>query len=274
MATVLKHLQQWQREQVRPGLVMEDALDPMIARTIAQQIATRVREATSESTSRLADLQIETDNIIVESERQNIEIEQKISDLTELQGRHDALAGRTAQLEFDAKQTSENLITESRASEAARVELAKAELRLEAVPKIEAEIEKLRAELVKGRIHAAELHETAAVALAKLESEVSQRKAIDVQLVEAIRRGEEATKCAEICSEALMNERHNIQVCQTKLTDAVREISISKEAANLARSEAKQSNEAANKAIVEAKKSSEEAAELRGRLFGLNKGKE
>lgn len=271
MATVLKFLQQWQGQQARPSIVIEDALDPAIVRAIGHQIASRIQEATSETIARLAELQFETDSIIVESERQSIEIEEQAAELISLQGRYDALAGRAMQIEFDAKQTSGNLIAERKASEAARVELAKAELRLEGMPKIESDIEKLRTEILKGRTHAAELHEAAAVAMAKLESEVSQRKGIQAQLAEVTRRAEEAAKRAEASAEALVKERHNTQVCQSKLAAAGREIAAAKEATSQARSEAKKSNESANIALIEAKKSSEEAAELRGRLIGLNK---
>lgn len=252
MATVLKLLQQWQAGQTRQSLAINDTLDPTIVCAISNQIATRVQEAIAETTARLADLQIEADAIIIENERQAIEIETQAAELFVLQGQHAELAGRAQQLETDAARTAAELVAERRSIEAARVELAKAELRLEAVPKIEAEIEKIQAELFQARTQAAEHHEVAAVATAKFEAEVSQRKGVEAQLVEAVRRGDEAGERAVASTESLGNERLATQACQAKLAAAAREIGAANEAVIQARNEAKQSSEA--------------AAELRGQL--------
>jgi chromosome segregation ATPase len=174
MATVLKLLQQWQSGQVRQSASIDDTLDPSVVRAISNQIATRVQEATADTTARLADLQAEADLIIAENERQAVDLEAQAAELVVLHGQYAELAGRAQQLESEAARTAAELVAERRATEAARVELAKAELRLEAVPKVEAEIEKVRAELLLARAQAAELHEAAAVATVKLEGAVRE----------------------------------------------------------------------------------------------------
>ena len=174
MATVLKLLQQWQSGQVRQSASIDDTLDPSVVRAISNQIATRVQEATADTTARLADLQAEADLIIAENERQSVELEAQAAELVVLHGQYAELAGRSQQIESDAARTAAELVAERRATEAARVELAKAELRLEAVPKIEAEIEKVRTDLLQARAQAAELHEAAAVATVKLEGVVRE----------------------------------------------------------------------------------------------------
>lgn len=252
MATVLKFLQLWQGGQIRQSQAIDDTLDPSIGRVISNQIAAKVQEATADVTARLADLQAETDNVIAENERQAAEIEAQAGELVALQEQHAALVGRAQQIEADATRTTAELVAERQAAEAARVELAKAELRLEAVPRIEAEIEKVRADLLQARAQSAELHESAAVATAKLESEVAQRKGIEAQLIESVKAREEAGKRAVATAEALGNERVAVQASQARLEAAAREIAAA--------------NEAVSKARAEAKKSSEEAAELRGQL--------
>jgi DNA repair exonuclease SbcCD ATPase subunit len=244
MATVLKFLQQWQGGQVRQSSVIDDTLDPTIVRAISNQIATRVQEATAESMTRLVDLQAEADALIVENERQAGELDAQTTELSALQGLHAELTGRAQQLETDAARTAAELVVERRSTEAARVALAKAELRLEAVPKIEAEIEKLRVELLQARAHAAELHEAAAVATAKLEAEVVQRKGVEAQLTEAVRRNDEAAKRIEASAEALGNERLLVQTCQAKLELTTRELALANQSLNQARLEAKQAAEA------------------------------
>jgi hypothetical protein len=176
MATVLKFLQQWQGGQARQAIAIDNTLDPAIARAISNQIAVKVQEATLDTTTRLIDLQAETDALIIENERQAIELESKTAELEALHQQHSALAGRVHQLETDAERTNALLNTERQTAEAARVELAKSQLRLEALPRIEAENEKIRAELLQARAHAAEQHESAAIATAKLEAEITHRQ--------------------------------------------------------------------------------------------------
>jgi chromosome segregation ATPase len=185
MATVLKLLQQWQSGQVRQSADIDDTLDPSVVRAISNQITIRVQEATADTTARLGDLQAEADLIIVENERQAADLEVQAAELVALHQQYAELAGRAHQLESDATRTAAELVAERRATEAARVELAKAELRLEAIPKIEAEIDKVRAELLQTRAQAAELHEAAAVATVKLEGVVRELAAANEAVSQA-----------------------------------------------------------------------------------------
>ncbi|MDO9152044.1 MAG: DNA-binding protein [Methylotenera sp.] len=257
MATILKFLQQWQGGQLRQSQAIDDAMDPSIARAISNQIASKVQEATANTTAQLADLQIETDTLIAENERQAADIDLQATELSALQEQYAALAGRTQQLETEATRTAAALVTERQAAESARVELAKAELRLEAVPRIEAEIEKVRAELLEARAQSAKLHEEAAVATAKLESEFNLRQSISTQLTEATANAAEAVKRAIANAEALSHENVSVQTHQARLEDAARELATANETVNTVR--------------AEAKKAGEEAAELRGQLIAVSK---
>lgn len=225
MATVLKFLQQWQASQERQSQAINDTLDPAIARAISDHIAARVQESTAEATARLADLQAETDALIAENERQSSEIEALTADLGEIQGQLATTTGRTQQLEAHAAKQTTELVGERVAAETARVELAKAELRLEAVPKIEAEIEKVRAELLQIRNQAAEMHEAAAVATAKLEAETSRCKIIETQLSETVKQREDAMKRATESAEQLSDAKVSVQVSLSRLDAAEQTIS-------------------------------------------------
>jgi len=196
MATILKLFQQWQGTQARQSQVIDETLDPAIARAIGNHLSAKVQIAIAETSGRLADLQAEAEIIIAENERQSAEIESQANELATLQEQHTALVGRTQQLEADAQRTTNELVAERRAAELARVELAKAELRLEAVPRIEAEIEKVRTELGQERTKSAELHEAAAVATAKLEAEITQRKSSESHLAESLAQSRAEAKRA------------------------------------------------------------------------------
>jgi len=184
MATVCKFMQQWQGGQVHQSQVADDTLDMAIVRAISNQIAIKVQEATLIASTQLADLQAEASAIITENERQAVEIEIQAVDLSSFQNQCAAYAGRVQQLESEAERLIADLAVERQAAESARIALAKAELRLEAVPRIEAEISAVRVELLLSQKQAAEQHEAAAVATARLEAEVAQRKTTEGQLVE------------------------------------------------------------------------------------------
>lgn len=207
MVTVCKLMQQWKAAQAKPSQAVDSSIDPAILRAISNQIAAKVQEATSDATARLADLQGESETIIAESERQAAEIEAQAADLSAMIEQRSALAGRIQQLEAESERITENLVSERKAGEAARVELAKAALRLEAVPKIEATIEKISLELLQVRAHSAELHETAAVVTAKLEAEIVQRKITEAHLVESAAR--EIATAKEVSSKALADAKRS-----------------------------------------------------------------
>jgi chromosome segregation ATPase len=252
LTTILKFLQQWQGSQVRQSQGLDDTIDPAISRAISNQIATRVQTSTADAMSRLADLQAELETLILENERQSAEIEAQAAEMIVIQDQNATLAGRAQQIESDAARNIADLVSERQAAEAARVSLAKAELRLEAVPRIEAEIVKVSTELLSARTLSAELHEAAAVAAARLEAETALRKSIEVQLLDANSQREEARKNAVATAESLGNERLSLQICQARLEAAVREINAAKEELGKVRAEAKEAREA--------------AAELRGQL--------
>jgi len=162
MATVCKFLEQWKSGQARQSQVTDDSIDQSVARALNAHIATKIQTATSDATARLADMQGELASVILENERQSNEI----SDLTVEASYHKEegakLAGQIERLTTDLTSTILELGTERQAAEQARIQLAKAELRLEAVPRIEAEIDKVRAELDVERKSAAKAREEAA----------------------------------------------------------------------------------------------------------------
>lgn len=184
MGTILKFLQIWQGGQIRQSEAIDDTLDPAVARAISNQIVTKVQEATAEATTRLVDLQMETDSVIAENERQAAEIEAQVFEISTIQEQHAALIGRLQQMETDAIRIAAELVAERKAAESARIALARAELRLEAVPRIETEIEQVRMELTQANKYASEQHEVAAVAIVRQQSADTIIASMGAQLTE------------------------------------------------------------------------------------------
>lgn len=215
MGTILKLLQQWQDNPANQSHIVDSTLDPSIVKAINNMTATKLQEATAEITIKLADMQIETDNLILENEHQFDVIESQLIEQSELQAQNATMAGRIQQIEIEANKTIAELSTERQTSEALRIALAKAELRLEVIPKIELEITKLRTEVDALKIQAATSHESEAVALAKMEAaqqaaQESRDNAMkSVDATEAIR-----DKYEQLLAVALDKERANAKLLE------------------------------------------------------------
>lgn len=162
MATVCKFLMQWKSGQARQSQVTDDSIDQSVARALNAHIATKIQTAISDSTARLADMQSELAAVILENERQSKEISDLTVEASSYKEECANLAGQIERLTANLANTTLDLKTERESAEQARINLAKAELRLEAVPRIEVEIEKVRAELDVERKSAAKAREEAA----------------------------------------------------------------------------------------------------------------
>lgn len=249
MATVLKFLQLWQAGQVRTAespVVLPAGLQRALVDFIGQEVA----GAKADLQDDLVAAQQANGDLIGESERQASTIELQAEALETVQAEKAELAGRLAQVESDLAKAGDDVASERQAAEHARTELAKAQLRLEALPRIEAEADRLRGELEQERTAKVAAEQTAAVALAKLEGMTDRAKK-----AEAI--AEKTEKQAALAAGELSGARVQVQAQQTALDTAARECDDLRRQAQGAREEAK--------------KSGEEAAELRGQLLAEKK---
>lgn len=257
MATVLKLLQVWQSGQVRPA-AQDVTLPPGLTRALVDFIGQEVATARAGLEADLATAQQASADLIAESERQAATIESQAEALDLAHGEKAELQGKLGQMESDLATARDEAARERQAAEAARTELAKAQLRLEALPRIEAEADRLRGELDAERRARAEAEQKAAVLTSKVEYETGLRQKAEADLVEHVRMAEDAAKRALASAEALGNERVAVQAAQARLEAAARE-----------QTDARKEAEAARAA---AKKAGEEAAELRGQLAALKGG--
>lgn len=162
MATVCKLLEQWKSGQAKHSQIADESIDQSVARALNAHIAARIQTATSEATARLADMQTELAAVIQENERQAADLAEQEAQVAQLKEECAKLTGQTQQLTKELARATDDLEAERKAAEQARISLAKAELRLEAVPRIEAEIESARAELAAERKVSAAAREEAA----------------------------------------------------------------------------------------------------------------
>ena len=211
MATICKLLAQWQASQERKSEAIDDSLSQAVAKAISNDIASKVQSAIADATSRLADLQSEHDLLITENEKQTADLEYLVNSLASEKEQNSKFAGRVQQLEADAMLISTKLDRERSDAKSAMTALAKAELRLESLPRIEQELTSLRNQLEMEREKSATLHEKEAVASAKLEMLSNTHI--------------ETSKRLEIAQEELGKEKLASQSLQNRLDITTRDFS-------------------------------------------------
>ena len=246
MATVLKFLQAWQAGQVRT-IDAPVTLPANLQRALVDCIGQEVAAARADLGEELSTMQQANADLITENERQTATIEVQANTIDALHAEKAEFVGRLAQVESALAKAGDEITGERTAAECARTELAKAQLRLEALPDLESQITNLRNTLDQERAAKTESEKSAAVALAKLEAAERALKAAEETTANVEKR---ATQAAQ----ELSTTRAQVQTQQNALDAAAREC------ADL-RAQAKS-------AQADAKKAGEIAAELRGQLMG------
>ncbi len=166
LGTIHKLFQQWEAGQSRQ-IEAALALPPALQRAILEFMDQELTSARAELESKLMDAQQAANDLAAENERQASQIETLETTVEDLQGEKATLAGRVAQLETDLASARDDAGRERQAAEAARTELAKAQLRLEAMPILERENERLQAALDAERTTRTDAEKKAATAEAK-----------------------------------------------------------------------------------------------------------
>ncbi len=168
LGTIHKLFQQWEAGQSRQ-IEAALALPPALQRAILEFMDQELTSARAELEGKLSDAQQAANDLAAENERQASQIETLETTVEDLQGEKATLAGRVAQLETDLASARDDAGRERQAAEAARTELAKAQLRLEAMPILERENERLQAALDAERTARTDAEKKAATAEAKAE---------------------------------------------------------------------------------------------------------
>lgn len=171
MATIIKFLQEWNLDQ-NQYIQTIDLLDPSITRAINNVIATKIQERTDDITLQLKELQFECNALVAENAQLTEVNDNQASELLTQQKQQSEVLGRIQEIELSTISTAAALSIERQNGENSRIALAIAESRIESVPYLKEEIEKLRAEIKEANSYATLCHESAAVSEARLESEL------------------------------------------------------------------------------------------------------
>lgn len=241
--TVYRLFEHWQSRQERPAGTSA-ALSPMLQKALLEFINRETAHARADLDSQLADskqsasdLATENDHMVSEIERQNEEILRMSEGLAGLQGRLD-------QLERDLLAAHGDTVRERAEAQSARTELAVALLKLEAMPRLEADLAALRGECDKERQARIVAEQGAAVALAQRDDKaerLDEEKARSAQLVE--RLTQELAIGNKLTAE-LGGANIRVEAGNARLEAALRELVDLRDALRASRSEALMAGEA------------------------------
>ena len=245
MGTINKLLQRWksgQERQVSAALV----LPPALQRALLEFMDNELTAARTTLETELADQQQEAADLATENERQVLENDSQSEVIEVLRADVSKHEGRAGQLESDLVVARDEAARERSGAELARTELAKAQLRLEAMPRLEADLMAVRSDLEKERIARQQAEQTAAVQTAKLEAAERRATEADARTGKAEAATAKAIEKAEAVARELVTANAAVQSGQARLESAAREIDDAKNAVATANAAAQKSGEAAS----------------------------
>ena len=254
LGTIQKHLAAWQSQR-RQIVTSTATLPTEIQRVILAEIEREVGAARAELEADLAAVKGDRDALADDNESQSEQIDAQAARLDEIEATSQQQAGRITQLEADLSTAWQATERERGIAEQARQALAKAELRLEALPKVEAEVERLRAALDASQARATAAEQLAAVTAEKLSG-------VDARLTDALAR-EQQTADRLAATEKSAGEA-------SARADEYRYRFVTAEAHALAmEKEAKAASTRATAAEARASVAEQAAADLRGQLAAI-----
>lgn len=182
LGTIHKLLAEYLGRQNRP-IEATLALPPALQRSILDFMAAELTMARAELEAKLAETQTAAADLANENERQAGQLDVLQGMVETLAGERATLEGRAVQLESDLTTAREETARERKATDAARTDLAGAQLKLQAMPRLEDDLAVARGALqdVDHRRQTAERD---------LAVCTSERKAIEQAKIEAVKAAE------------------------------------------------------------------------------------
>lgn len=160
--TVLKYLNVWESTR-KPMVVDAPSLPVEIQRVLLSVITQQVSLAKAELGERLVEAQARAAAVASDAEGLEISLKTRDAELAVCTATNQVYEGRVSQLDLDLLAMGDLANRERLHAEAARVALARAELRLESFPTLQTEILELRASLENARKACASFEAQAAV---------------------------------------------------------------------------------------------------------------
>ena len=154
MGTINRLISEWKASQARQA-TFPPVLPATVQHTFLDFMEQEFSKAKSRLIAELAEYQQEVADLGKENDRLTLAIEEGCKTITHLNAQLATLQGRISQIESELTTTKAEREHERHSAEAARLELARSILRLEAFPGLESERDELRLTLDSERHHRA-----------------------------------------------------------------------------------------------------------------------
>ena len=255
MGTINKLLQEWNAGQER-HITSSLTLPPALQKSILDFMDSELLRARQTLETDLADQQREMADLANENEKQFAMLEENSETIESLRNEIATHQGRAGQLESDLTASKDEVVRERTSAELARTELAKAQLRLEAMPRLESDLSTARASIESERTAKIFAEQAAAVAVAMLDSVNESITKADVTIAKLIEKSSTLEQQIKELFERATKAEAGLEAMVEKLATSE----------NFSKQLLMASEQRVTLAESVAKKSIEEAAELRGAI--------
>jgi SMC interacting uncharacterized protein involved in chromosome segregation len=171
--SVLLHLNRW-KAGLPPAPVQDLRVDARVARILTEQLARETAAACSEMEQKLAVAEENALAVAEAGEKAERALATSEQENAVLKTEAAELRGRLAQMSGELEAGRAALEAQREVAEGLRAEVARQQVRLEGIPRLEGEVERLRAALDQERTARAAAEQAAAVTGARLESAEAQ----------------------------------------------------------------------------------------------------
>ncbi|SDR62522.1 DNA-binding protein [Paraburkholderia tuberum] len=251
MGTINKLLQQRKAGQARQATAVL-TLPPALQKALIDFMDAELTAARATLEAELAEQQQEAADLATENERQAELIAARDEELEALAIEKAEAEGKAGQLSADLDTARDEATRERHAAELARTELAKAQLRLEAMPRLEGDLAAVRGELDTERQARVAAEQSAAVLAA-------QKDDLTARLIDVGSRRERT-------EEMLSAQQQRNDKLSTELADTRASLQATEARAKAFEREVATATADAERARAAAKTAGEQAAQLRGQF--------
>lgn len=201
LATILPHFRAWQGDQVKKG-AEPIVVPPTMIRALSDLIAGEIAANRAELDNELERMQQVEDALVAEAAAATQKLDELTEELKTLAMERSRLSGQLYQAMQDVEVLQGGLAAASKAAESARLDYAKAELRLEDLPRLQQELAQTQRALAEERATRAKEERNAAVA-------ESRATVAEERRVAAEARSDRYEQEAREAREALASTRRN-----------------------------------------------------------------
>lgn len=191
ISAVWRLFQVWQSAQVVPA-EQDISVPSELLRPLEEFITRQVAIVKAQYENEIETLRQINSELMAENDKQEQQLTLQGVELNSARAIKNEVSGRFEQLNAELKRAREEIDVEKESATQSRMELVKAQLKLESVPRLEADLDQLYKTLEQERVAKLNAEHSAKALTAKLETEVAARKKAENDLLELLRRKEES----------------------------------------------------------------------------------